>query len=132
MCMLAIALNPAAKVTGWDCSAGTPAPDEVCTWGGVTCTSNDVTGINLSKLGLSGTIPSSIGDITSIQSLMIANNNIVGTVPSTISNLLGLTNINLSGNKLTGVLPSSLCQVPTHSLGSSTVCGKNFILLFYS
>ena len=128
LCKIAVALNPAGKgVSGWDCSAGIPSAAGVCTWGGITCSKNNVISVNLSGLGLSGSIPASIGDITTIQSLILSNNNIIGTIPSSITNLIGLTNINISGNKLSGVIPTALCQVTSHSLGSYTTCG-NYII----
>ena len=126
MCALAAALNPSGKgKSGWSCAKGVPPPSVVCSWGGVTCVKNSVVAIALAGLGLAGSIPPSLGDISSLRSLDVSNNLIAGTVPSSLSKLAGLTGINISGNKFTGVIPTVLCQVSSHNLGPTASCGEH-------
>lgn len=110
MCDLAAALNPGnAGRFDWDCSGGIPTPSKICTWGRVTCNGDlSVTGIRLTFSGLSGTLPSSIGSITTLTSLDLSANSIGGIIPSSIGELKLLDSIYLSQNSFIGILPSSL------------------------
>jgi hypothetical protein len=98
---------------------------------GVTVDDGKITEINLSGMGLSGTIPESIGDLTDLTLLDLSGNNITSAVvsgapktaeeggssmaptlataiPTTIGNLTKLLYLYLANNKLSGELPSSL------------------------
>ena len=75
-------------------STGAPA---WCSYYGVTCNSNStsatyasVTQISLVSQGLVGTIPSSIGSLTLLQTLWIGNNRLSGSIPSSIGSLMGV------------------------------------------
>eukprot|EP00727_Mastigamoeba_balamuthi_P008523 m51a1_g4293 putative two component regulator (127) ;mRNA; f:409551-410636 len=57
---------------------------------GVTCSNGRVTQLNLGTNGFNGTIPSAIGNLTSLSWLYLANNQLSGTLPETISNLASL------------------------------------------
>jgi len=60
--------------------------------------------------GLSGTIPSELGDMTSLTMLQLPGNNITGTIPATLSKLkLGVLNLNL--NNLTGTIPEGMFRM---------------------
>ncbi|KAK2990311.1 LOW QUALITY PROTEIN: hypothetical protein RJ640_029938, partial [Escallonia rubra] len=64
-------------VTNW--SSATP----VCDWVGVICSRrhNRVAALNLSNMGLVGTIPPDIGNISFLASLDISNNSFSGSLP---------------------------------------------------
>jgi hypothetical protein len=66
----------------------------------------NTTGLFLS--GLSGSIPSEIGNLTNLESLYLNNNQLTGLIPSEIGNLTNLTSLNLSNNQLTGSIPSEI------------------------
>lgn len=58
------------------------------------------------KLG--GTIPTSIGNITSLQSFSITNCGLTGTIPLEMGNLSALTQVFLNNNLLSGTVPKEL------------------------
>ena len=113
MCDLAAATNPAsASLDGWNCSEGIPSPSVVCVWGGVSCNSDSsVTSIRLQYGKLEGTLPDSIGTLTSLESLLLTGNRLNGIVPTSMGEMKMLTQLALVSNKFTGIIPSSLCNL---------------------
>ncbi|KAK2990882.1 hypothetical protein RJ640_007603 [Escallonia rubra] len=88
--------------TNW--SSATP----VCNWAGVTCSRrhNRVAALDLSNMGLVGTIPPDIENISFLASLDISNNNFSGNLPREMAHLHRLKELNLHHNNYTGGLPS--------------------------
>ena len=76
----------------------------------VACTMENgrFTKIKLSNMGLSGTIPESIGDLTELTHLGLKNNNLNGEIPESIRNLINLTQLSLGYNSLGGSIPESI------------------------
>ena len=68
------------------------------------------TSIDLSNSNLSGTIPSTIGQLTNLYSLRLQNNELSGEIPSELFDIQGLRYINLSGNSLSGEIPWNICD----------------------
>ncbi|KAK6118719.1 hypothetical protein DH2020_047524 [Rehmannia glutinosa] len=64
--------------------------------------------MDLSNNTLSGSIPSSLGNLTNITSIDLANNKFTGHIPPHLDNLVNLEGLNLSHNVLEGTLPSHL------------------------
>ncbi|WCJ27276.1 Leucine-rich repeat transmembrane protein kinase [Euphorbia peplus] len=60
---------------------------------------------------LTGQIPSSLGNITTLTALSIENNLFSGTLPPEIGNLVNMEILILSANNLTGNLPQSLSNL---------------------
>ncbi|KAJ6292095.1 hypothetical protein OIU76_024075 [Salix suchowensis] len=60
---------------------------------------------------LNGTIPSYLGNITTLRSLNIENNMFSGTVPPELGDLVNLENLTLSANNLSGELPLALANL---------------------
>ncbi|XVF78272.1 hypothetical protein PTKIN_Ptkin14bG0118300 [Pterospermum kingtungense] len=101
---------------GWSTSTS------VCNWIGVTCGSRHhrVTALNLSGMGLTGTIqphlgnlfngeiPSWFGSFTKLKSLSSYHNNFTGVIPSTLGNLSKLEMLILSENDLKGQIPTAV------------------------
>ncbi|KAL8510880.1 hypothetical protein ACS0TY_017628 [Phlomoides rotata] len=81
-----------------------------CTWIGVNCSRGDsrVTGLDLSNMGLNGTIPAIIGNLSFLTVLNMRNNSINGLIPPEIGNLRQLRSLDLSMNRLTDHIPESL------------------------
>ena len=87
-----------------------------CLYEGVTC--GDVAGIasygmiqsiSLTNLGLTGTLPDSIGDFRSLTLFDISSNNIHGNIPDTVINWrAGITSLSLNSNNLTGTIPPAI------------------------
>jgi Leucine-rich repeat (LRR) protein len=71
--------------TGWLGAAGTE-----CDWYGVTCTSGQITTLSLGSNNLSGTIPTELGNLTSLIQLNFFNNSLTGTIPAELGNLTNL------------------------------------------
>jgi hypothetical protein len=83
----------------------------VSTWYGVTVSGDRVTRIELRGNGLSGSIPSQIGNLTGLEQLFLNDNSLSGSVPSEIGNLPGLTDLHLARNSLADPLPDSIHQL---------------------
>ena len=130
MCAVSAALNPSAVgLSGWICEYYTPSSNVCSTWGGVSCnTTGNVTAIALAGLGLSGTLPSSIGLLVSLTSLALNDNHILGPVPSSVAALPILANLEIANNAFTGTIPSVLCQ-NTH-LSRLTFAGNSLECYF--
>ena len=66
------------------------------------------TEINLSNRGLSGSIPSEIGNLINLTSLDLSENQLTGSIPPEIGNLINLTKLDLGTNQLTGSIPPEI------------------------
>eukprot|EP01041_Mallomonas_annulata_P002413 gene2413-4683_t len=75
---------------------------------------------------LSGSLPSSLGDLTSLTSLVIAFNVLQNTLPTSIGQLQHMVELNLGFNGFTGTIPTSigfLSQLTSMSLQYNTFNG---------
>ena len=61
---------------------------------------------------LTGSIPTELGNLSSLEYLSLPNNQLTGSIPTELSNLSNLLWINLYGNQLTGCIPPALEDVP--------------------
>ncbi|XVE53072.1 hypothetical protein DITRI_Ditri02bG0175100 [Diplodiscus trichospermus] len=79
-----------------------------CNWIGVTCSSRHqrVTALNLSGMGLVGTIPPHLGNLSFLSRFSIVNNSFHGSLPNQLANLRRLKYIYLANNNITGEIPS--------------------------
>ena len=139
LCSLAAATSPATHgQSGWTCTTSSPPTPKqaLCSWAGLVCdASGSVTSILLSGLGLTGSIPDSIGLVSSLTHIQlndnslsgtissslyrlsllayldISRNSMVGSIPSTFGTLSLLQYLEISSNLLTGTVPSSLCGI---------------------
>ncbi|KAL3795148.1 hypothetical protein HJC23_007376 [Cyclotella cryptica] len=98
---------------GWDNSDTTGS---VCDWEGVSCrvgladvkdgeSAHIVTGINLPNSGLSGTLPSQLGQLAHLQEINLRGNLIRGSIPNEIAMLSELKTLDLTECQLGGTLP---------------------------
>jgi hypothetical protein len=87
---------------GWNGEPGTE-----CTWQGVSCDSENthVTSLSLPQNGLNGTIPASLGNLSSLISLNLTGNKLTGPIPDELENLSNLEILALGNNRLTGEIP---------------------------
>ncbi|CAJ1938263.1 unnamed protein product [Sphenostylis stenocarpa] len=84
-----------------------------CNWTGVQCDrlGQRVTGLDLSGLKLSGHLSPYIGNLSSLKSLHLQNNQLRGVIPDQIGNLFSLRVLNMSSNMLEGKLPSNITHL---------------------
>ncbi|CAN6812286.1 unnamed protein product [Brassica oleracea] len=93
---------------------GDPCVPQHLMWDNLTCINTTisrpsrVTSLNLSSIGLTGTIAAAIQNLTQLEKLDLSNNNLTGEVPKFLGNITPLLFINLSGNDLNGSIPQSL------------------------
>ncbi|XP_023922083.1 probable LRR receptor-like serine/threonine-protein kinase At3g47570 isoform X2 [Quercus suber] len=85
-----------------------------CEWFGVSCSRRRqrVTALNLSYMGIRGTISPHIGNLSFLISLNLRNNSFYGFLPHEISHLRRLRKLQLSNNLLEGTIPPTVhnCQ----------------------
>ncbi|CAJ1785296.1 unnamed protein product [Sphenostylis stenocarpa] len=119
--------NSQASLSSWN-------GNNPCNWLGIACDeSNSVSNINLTRVGLrgtlqsfnfsllpnililnmsynslSGSIPSQIEELSNLNTLDLSTNKLFGSIPNTISNLTKLKYLNLSVNGLSGPIPTDV------------------------
>ncbi|KAL0004596.1 hypothetical protein SO802_012157 [Lithocarpus litseifolius] len=85
-----------------------------CEWFGVSCSRRRqrVTALNLSYIGIRGTVSPHIGNLSFLISLDLTNNSFYGFLPNEISHLRRLRKLQLSNNLLEGSIPPTIhnCQ----------------------
>jgi surface protein len=78
-------------------------------WHGLTVRKGLVTGLNLSSNNLDGALPSSIENLSNIDTLIFFNNpGLGGNIPSEIGSLSKLTRFSLQGCSFTGSIPNEI------------------------
>ncbi|KAL7242122.1 hypothetical protein ACSBR1_014655 [Camellia fascicularis] len=85
----------------------------ICNWIGVSCGKHHhrVTTLNLPDMGIGGTIPPHIGNLSFLSYFNITNNTFHGTIPPHIGNLSFLSYFNITNNTFHGHLPSELARL---------------------
>jgi Leucine-rich repeat (LRR) protein len=96
--------------TNWLGAAGTED-----TWYGVKVENGHVIELDLSGNGLVGTIPSSLGDLTQLNRLLLERNDLSGNIPPGLGMLTKLNVLTLGLNQLTGSIPAALGNLPNLS-----------------
>ncbi|XP_010265377.1 PREDICTED: LRR receptor-like serine/threonine-protein kinase RPK2, partial [Nelumbo nucifera] len=67
--------------------------------------------LDVSRNQISGTLPPTLGNLSSLVSLYLSWNQLQGQIPDHLGQLKGLRYLSLAGNNLTGSIPSSLGQL---------------------
>ena len=60
---------------------------------------------------MSGEIPENIGNLTQLDTLNLAFNQLSGEIPESIGSLINLNYLYLYQNKLSGIIPDSICNI---------------------
>ena len=125
LCQLADATNIVQlyeEIRGWRCDNRNWQPqsaicrfDEsefIASWYGTACNMNlSVTSLSL-ELGLSGSLPSSLGSVPHLEILHLGGNSLHGEIPRSVwMEGRQLESLVLDGNSLTGTLPSTATQL---------------------
>jgi len=71
---------------------------------------------------LSGSIPSEIETLTNLNRLYLYNNQLIGEIPSSIGNLNNLEFLLLDNNQLSGLIPENLCGIIYVNVGGNNLC----------
>ncbi|CAN0910296.1 Receptor protein kinase TMK1 [Linum grandiflorum] len=80
--------------------------DPCSNWVGISCSSGqNITVVNFQKMGLSGTISPDLGLLTSVQRLLLSDNNLTGTIPKELALLPNLKEVDVSNNQISGNVP---------------------------
>ncbi|CAE6066326.1 unnamed protein product [Arabidopsis arenosa] len=97
-------VDPHGVLKNWDDTAVDP-----CSWNMITCSPDGfVLSLGAPSQSLSGTLSSSIGNLTNLQTVLLQNNYITGHIPHEIGKLMKLKTIDLSTNNFTGQIPFTL------------------------
>ena len=108
-------LYSATGGANWEDNSNWPSNRPFREWYGVT---NDaegrVIGLYLWENQLSGSIPSGLGDLSSLEWLYLHNNQMTGSIPSELGNLSNLRALFLRNNQLTGCIPDGLRDVESN------------------
>ncbi|KAE9599079.1 hypothetical protein Lal_00043982 [Lupinus albus] len=97
------AMNSPTVLTGWKIGDGDPCGES---WKGITCDGSSVVSIELSGLGLNGTLGYLLSDLMSLRKLDLSDNKIHDTIPYQLPP--NLTSLNFARNNLSGNLPYSI------------------------
>eukprot|EP01041_Mallomonas_annulata_P005409 gene5409-10821_t len=108
MCDLVEATDISTKSLNWNCQNGIPMTSICATWQGILCRDGYISEIRLEYYGLKGTIPSSLGSLTTLTFLQMAGNSLSGTIPKSLGQLTLLYDLWLGSNCLEGSIPTSL------------------------
>ncbi|XP_021753173.1 MDIS1-interacting receptor like kinase 2-like [Chenopodium quinoa] len=105
-------------LSSWSRSTGFTAKNSnvinPCHWLGVGCENGYVTRLNLTNVGLTGTLYAfNFSSLSNLTFLDLHDNNLFGNIPSSISNLTKLTSLHLGNNQFTGKLPLELGKMTT-------------------
>ena len=121
------ALYDATGGDGWTNRTNWKTASALGDWHGVTTDADGrVTGLDLPRNGLAGSMPPALGGLTRLESLDLGRNGLTGPIPGALGNLVGLESLVLSRNDLTGPIPpalSSLVNLELISLGSNALTG---------
>ncbi|KDP40146.1 hypothetical protein JCGZ_02144 [Jatropha curcas] len=93
--------------------SGDPCMPRRYSWTGITCSEGPrirVLTLNLTSMGLSGSLPRSIARLTALTDIWLGNNSLTGSIPD-LSLLKMLQTLHLENNQLTGGIPSSLGSI---------------------
>uniref|UniRef100_M8C489 non-specific serine/threonine protein kinase n=1 Tax=Aegilops tauschii TaxID=37682 RepID=M8C489_AEGTA len=74
--------------------------------------------LGLTGNSLSGTVPASLGNVSSLRSLLLAQNNLGGSIPETLGQIPNLIMLDLSYNRLSGYVPATLYNMSSLALFS--------------
>ena len=104
-----VELYNATDGTNWTNNTNWNSSEPLDQWYGVSTDGNGrVTRLTLGRNRLTGSIPSSLGGLTNLLTLLLNDNALTGSIPSSLGGLTNLRVLRLYGNALTGPIPSSL------------------------
>jgi len=108
----AAVLGFVSAITTYDPSQSLPTnwkPNvSVCEWTSITCSGHRVVSLNVSGMGLEGTISPLLGNLSFLVRLDLSNNSFHGPIPYQLGNLFRLHDLFLNMNQFQGSIPPTL------------------------
>ncbi|CAJ1951573.1 unnamed protein product [Sphenostylis stenocarpa] len=109
---------------------GDPCEPKNLSWEGLKCNYSTslpprIISLNMSSSSLSGTITSSISNLSSLESLDLHNNSLTGAMPQFLEELKSLKYLDLKENLLSGSVPVSLLERQSDGLLTLRVDDQN-------
>ena len=103
-----IAATEVYKETGggnsWTCYQNGTLAGDPCKWSGTSCSGKVLVALDMSNLNVRGTIPTSIGYLSTLTIFVLTGNSVNGTIPPQIGNLTNLVLLYLTSNNLVGTI----------------------------
>ncbi|KAI4299636.1 hypothetical protein L6164_033072 [Bauhinia variegata] len=93
-------------------------------WIGIACPNGNISVVNFQKMGLTGEISPAFASLSSLQKLLLADNNLTGTIPESLTSLPRLTEFNVANNQLYGKIPNFRSNVNLITTGNKDI-GKD-------
>ena len=107
------AFHDATGGDDWDCRTNWTTSAPLAEWYGVGTDANGrVVALSLTRNGLTGQIPSDLGDLDRLEELWLTANDLSGEIPSSLGDLENLEVLSLAANRLSGSIPLSLTDMP--------------------
>ena len=106
-CQALVDLYNQTDGANWTINTNWNSAEPIGEWYGVTVLGGYVTQLNLAKNNLTGTIPASLGNLTSLDFLWLWDNELSGPIPD-LSGSPNLGSLDLARNRLTGTMPTWL------------------------
>ena len=107
-----IALYNATDGPNWKNNTNWLSNKPLGQWHGVTTVNGRVTELHLGGNGLSGDIPSALGNLTHLKELWFGDgNHLTGEIPSELSRLTRLEVLDLGGSEMSGAIPAWLGEL---------------------
>ncbi|KAK1353435.1 protein STRUBBELIG-RECEPTOR FAMILY 8 [Heracleum sosnowskyi] len=102
---LYVSLNCSSQLTGWTSVGGDPCEES---WMGITCHGSAIVSIQISGLGLSGSMGYMLSFLGSLKTLDVSDNRIHESIPYQLPP--NLTKLNIANNNFSGNLPYSIAS----------------------
>ena len=104
-----VALYDATNGANWIDNTNWKTAAPMGAWSGViTFGQPRVAWLNLPQNGLTGPIPSELGNLSELTALWLWGNQLSGAIPAELGNLTNLTQLWINDNQLTGAIPATL------------------------
>jgi ribosomal protein L35AE/L33A len=110
-CKALIALYDSTDGENWTYNTGWKATKSPCSWDGVTCRNQHVTGLSLRDNNLSGSIPKDFFKLKKLESLVLSDNNLDGASLDNFKKLKNLEILLIDNCRLSGKIPNSLMKL---------------------
>jgi len=127
-CEALIALYNSTDGANWGENDGWNVTNTPCSWSRVTCRGGGhVSWLYLYNNQLTGEIPTELGNLSNLESLLLSSNQLTGKIPRELGNLSNLESLSLRNNQLTGEIPSelgNLTKLESLDLDDNQLCGE--------